>query len=195
MAEGRPRSSITRMPRAIAPEVTMTTFSPPACSSATCAQTRSSTSLRSAPSSPATIDEPSLATTVIAPSSRVELELEVADDHLVAGLEAGTLQCGDHPDLPQPALQIVECLGVLEIVPRDQQLDPPPRHAETAIALRDYVEALLLAGAIDPVLGFELAIARGGGRCLLGQRGEDRLDQLVQPAPGRGRDAQHLRRI
>ena len=48
---GRPARAApsTRMPRAIAPEVTMTTFSPPPCSSATWAQTRSSTSLRSAP--------------------------------------------------------------------------------------------------------------------------------------------------
>src|SRR3954447_4711856 len=104
----------------------MTTFAPPACSSATWEQTRSSTSLRSAPSSPATIDEPSLATTVMAPSSRVQLEFEIADDHLVAGLEPGPLERGDHADLTQPVLQVVERLLVLEVVTRHQQLDAAP---------------------------------------------------------------------
>src|SRR5688500_11176822 len=53
------------MPRAIAPDVTRTTFSPPAWSSPTCALTRSSTSVRSSRSSSATIEEPSFATTVM----------------------------------------------------------------------------------------------------------------------------------
>ena len=52
-------------PQAIAPEVTSATFSPSAWSSPTCSQTPSSTSARSSPSSPATIDEPSFATTVM----------------------------------------------------------------------------------------------------------------------------------
>src|SRR3954451_11654838 len=101
----------------------MTTFSPPACSSATCAQTRSSTSLRSAPSSPATIDEPNLATTVMAlrvrrhpaspstaatnpaaGSTGIELEFDVSHDHLVAGLETRPAKLGDHADLAQPSL-------------------------------------------------------------------------------------------
>ena len=34
---------------------------------------------------------------------RVQLELEVADDHLVAGLEAGALEGRDHADLAQPS--------------------------------------------------------------------------------------------
>src|SRR4051794_13796588 len=147
MPEGRAESSIPRMPRAIAPEVTITTFSPPACSSATCAQTRSSTSLRSAPSSPATIDEPSFATTVMAPSSRVEFEFEVAHHHLVPGLEPGALERRDHTDLPEPALEVVECLGILEVVSRDQQLDAATGHPEPPVALRDDIEALLLAWA------------------------------------------------
>ena len=42
-------SSISRIPSAIAPEVTIATSSPPWCSSATCAQTLSSTCARSAP--------------------------------------------------------------------------------------------------------------------------------------------------
>ena len=62
---GRRPSSSRRIPRAIAPEVTITTFSPPFSSSATCEQTPSSTSPRSSPLSPATIEEPSFTTTVM----------------------------------------------------------------------------------------------------------------------------------
>ena len=58
------------MPRAIAPEVTITTRSPPCSSSPTCAQTESSTSARSSPSSAATIEEPSLTTRVMAGKCR-----------------------------------------------------------------------------------------------------------------------------
>src|SRR3954453_20129526 len=168
MAEGRAGNSITRIPRAMAPEVTMTTFSPPACSSATCAQTRSSTSLRRAPSSPATIEDPSLATTVMAQSSRVEFELEVADDHLVARLEPGPLQRRDHSDLAQAPLEIVESLGVLQIVPRDQQLDAAAGDAKSPIPLRGHVKALLLSGPVDAMLGFELAVGGRDGRRLFG---------------------------
>src|SRR5262245_23786418 len=178
MAEGRRPRSRTRMPRAIAPEVIMTTFSPPTCSSATWAQTLSRTSVRSAPSSPATMDEPSFATTVMAPSSRVELELELADDHLVAGLEPGPLKLGDHPDLTQPTLKVIQSLRVLEVVPGDEQLDAPPGHPESPVALLNHVEALLLSGSVDLMLALEvLAPLRCG---LLGKRGEDRPDQVLK---------------
>src|SRR5690349_5238744 len=66
IARGRAGSSISRMPRAIAPEVTITTRSPPCSSRATCSQTESSTSVRNSPSSAATIEEPSLTTRVMA---------------------------------------------------------------------------------------------------------------------------------
>ncbi len=54
------------MPRAIAPEVTITTCSPERFSAATWAQIESSTSARSSPSSAATIEDPSLTTRVTA---------------------------------------------------------------------------------------------------------------------------------
>src|SRR4051794_3371161 len=66
IARGRTGSSISRIPRAIAPEVTITTRSPPRASALTCAQTESRTSVRSSPSSAATIEEPSLTTRVMA---------------------------------------------------------------------------------------------------------------------------------
>src|SRR5262249_36947534 len=150
-----------------------TTFSPPACSSATWAQTLSSTSVRSSPVSPATIEEPNLATTVMAPSSRVEFELEVADDHLVPGLEPGPLEGGDDTDLAQAALQVVERLVVREVVPRDQQLDAAAGDPEAAIALGGDVEALRLAGPVDAVLGLEPSRRRGRPG-VLGQGREDR---------------------
>ncbi len=60
------------MPRAIAPEVTITTRSPERSSALTCAQTESSTSVRREPSSAATIDEPSFTTSVMAGKSTSE---------------------------------------------------------------------------------------------------------------------------
>ena len=60
-------------------------------------------------------------------SGRIELELELPHHHLVAGLEAGPLKLGDHADLAQPSLEVIQSLGVLEVVPRDQQLDAAAR--------------------------------------------------------------------
>src|SRR5262249_6502648 len=187
---------------AIAPEVTMTTSSPPACSSATCEQTRSSTSLRIAPSSPATIDEPSFATTVMARQRvrairlrqqtaarrplRVQLELQIADDHLVAGLEPDPPELGDHADLAKPPLQVVDRLLVLEVVPRHQQFDPTTEDAEPALPVRDHLEALLGTGTVDAMLGLEPA-GRGVRPALfLGQPGEDRGPETIEPRAGGG---------
>lgn len=58
------------MPRAIAPEVTITTRSPLRSSALTWAQTESRTSARSDPSSAATIEEPSFTTSVMAGKSK-----------------------------------------------------------------------------------------------------------------------------
>ncbi len=67
--------------------MTITTSSPPSCSSATWAQTLSSTSARSAPSSAATIEDPSLATTVMA------LSLGVAGRRMLGAMtEFGTVR-------------------------------------------------------------------------------------------------------
>jgi acyl-CoA thioester hydrolase len=60
------------MPRAIAPEVTITTRSPAASSALTWAQTESRTSARSEPSSAATTEEPSFTTSVMAGESKSE---------------------------------------------------------------------------------------------------------------------------
>src|SRR5690349_5131558 len=57
------------MPRAIAPEVTITIRSPDCSRAATCSQTPAMTSARRLPSSAATIDDPSLTTTVMGPAS------------------------------------------------------------------------------------------------------------------------------
>lgn len=63
MRLGRAPSSMTCMPRAMAPLVTTTTSLPAARSVATQEQTAVRTSVRSSPSSSATMDEPSLMTT------------------------------------------------------------------------------------------------------------------------------------
>src|SRR5918999_1122198 len=64
IARGRTDSSISRMPRAIAPEVTTTTSSPARWRSATASPSASSSSLRTSPASSATTLEPSFTTTV-----------------------------------------------------------------------------------------------------------------------------------
>src|SRR4051812_38755568 len=115
----------------------------------------------------------------MAPSSRVEFELEVADDHLVTRLEAGPLERRDHPDLSKTAFQVVEGLRVLEVVAGHQELDAPAGNAKATVALRHHVEALLRSRAIDAVLGFEAIVPRRDRGDLIGQRREDRLSQLV----------------
>jgi len=62
IAVGRAVRPRTRVPRAIAPLVTIATSSPPARAAATAAQIRASSSARNSPSSVATIAEPSLIT-------------------------------------------------------------------------------------------------------------------------------------
>src|SRR4051794_37085152 len=96
---------ISRMPRAIAPEVTRTTESPPSYSAAAWSQTPRSTSSRTSPRASATMLEPSLTTIVLTPRtlgaerrSRIELEHHAADLHVVAWLEARRLERADHAD-------------------------------------------------------------------------------------------------
>src|SRR5262249_12433084 len=172
-----------------------------ACSSATCLQTRSSTSERSAPPSPATIEEPSFATTVIAAECRlgarsacrrlsgVEHGLELADDDLGPRPEAPPPERRDYADLPKAALQVVERLGVLEVVARDQQLDATPGHAESPVALGGHVEALVGARPVDAVLGLEFARSLRDLN-VLRKRFENRRDQVVQSRARRRADPQ-----
>jgi hypothetical protein len=48
----------------------------------------------------------------------------------------------------------------LSVVPRDEQLDPAPGHAPAALAFRFDLEPLVLARAVDAVLGLEFALGR-----------------------------------
>src|SRR3954465_13567896 len=96
------------MPRAIAPEVTMTMSTPSRCSAATSSQTRAITASRSSPESSVITEEPSLTTAAgigrsvdesagapvqgtppdrLEGSAGVELEDDAADLDVVAGLE------------------------------------------------------------------------------------------------------------
>src|SRR5581483_7657125 len=117
------------------------------------------------------------------------LEGELADPHLVAGREAGPLERRDYADLAQALLDVGERLGVREVVAPDQELDPPPAHAEGAVLAGD-VEALLPGGRVGDVLGLERRLAgdpvRRGPRRLLRNDGEDRRAQLGEARP-RGR--------
>src|SRR3954452_15768865 len=111
---GRPSRPSRWMPRAIAPEVTTTTSTPPACSPATSSQIRATTDNRSAPESSATIDDPSL-TTATGTSGGIQLEDDAADLDVVAGLEPRPLERADHAHAPQAVLDERLRLLVLEI--------------------------------------------------------------------------------
>ena len=79
-------------------------------------------------------------------------------------------------------------------MPGDEQLDAPAGDAEPAVAVRHHVEALLLAGPVDAVLGLELL--RGGRRRgVLGKRAEDRPGQLLQPGSRGGGHTEHRGRV
>ena len=64
----------------------------------------------------------------------MQLELELADHHVVAGLEAPPAQFGEHSDLLEALLEIGERLRVRGVVAGKQQLDAAPVYAEAVIA-------------------------------------------------------------
>src|SRR4051794_31197119 len=127
------------MPRAIAPDVTMTTSTPSRCSAATSSQMRAITERRSSPLSSATTEEPSLTTTAgirgrLERRAGVQLEDDAADLDVVAGFEAGGLERGDHAHASEPLLDVRERLLVLEVVAGDEAGDGLPRGAGLAVA-------------------------------------------------------------
>ena len=65
----------------------------------------------------------------------VQLELVLADADVVAGLETGPGQGGDHADLPQPLLQVGQRLLVASVVALEEQLDTAAEDAEAAVLL------------------------------------------------------------
>ena len=96
----------------------------------------------------------------------------------------------DHADLAQPSLQVVEGLLVGEVVTRDQHLDAAASDPPAAVAVRLDLEAPLLAGPVDPVLGLSRLAGRRTAGPVLRKRGEDRPNQLVEAGPGRRGDRQ-----
>src|SRR3954467_8248877 len=107
--------SISRIPRAMAPDVTSTTSWPPARRAAACAQTSASTSRRTSPLSSATMLEPSLITIGAAISSQmlgaerragVELEQRAGDLHVVPGLVRSSLEPPDHAERAPALLHV-----------------------------------------------------------------------------------------
>src|SRR4051794_26283138 len=142
IADGRTGSPMARMPIAIAPEVTSTTCRPALRRSATCSQTQAKTSRRTAPSSSATIAEPSFATTTpIGPEgysalerhAGIELEHDPRDLDVIPGLEAVRLEGADDAKGAQPLLDVAQRLLVLDVVPLDQPLDPATRDTEHSV--------------------------------------------------------------
>src|SRR5690242_16031225 len=149
---GRPASPSRWMPRAIAPDVTTTTSTPDRCSAATSSQIRATTDRRSAPSSSATIDDPSL-TTATGTSGRIELEDGAADLDVVARLEPGALERRDHAHAVQAALDVRLGLLVLEVPAHEQALDGLAVDDPGAVGAAGDVELLRRARAEDGELG------------------------------------------
>src|SRR4051812_31594271 len=140
------------MPRAIAPEVTTTTSTPPACSAATSSQIRETTDSRSAPESSATIDDPSL-TTATGTSGGIQLEDDAADLDVVAGLEPRPLERPDHAHPPQAVLDERLRLLVLEVPAGDQPVHGLAGHDPAAVGPARDLERLRLRRAEDGELG------------------------------------------
>src|SRR3954454_17776890 len=120
MALGRAGSSSSRIPRAMAPEVTTTTSTPARWRLANYSHTRAMTARRSSPLSSVMTEEPSLTTTEgtrgsLEGRARVELEHDAADLDVVAGLESRVLKDGEHSHAAQPVLHVSERLLVLEV--------------------------------------------------------------------------------
>src|SRR4051794_37920896 len=125
---------MSRIPRAIAPEVTSTTSRPAACRSAAWSTTCETTSARTSPRSSATMLEPSLMTVgaAIVPRRRmlgaerragVELEHRAGDLDVIARLEARSLEPLDHAECAQPLLDVGERIRVVDVVAGEEPLD------------------------------------------------------------------------
>src|ERR671911_1621230 len=123
--------------------------------------------------------------------SGVQLERDVPDPHLVAGLEAGVPKRLEHPDLAQALLEIRERLVIREVVTRDQDLYPASGDPERAV-LALHLEAADAGRRVHAVLRLESRGRRRRHLVLLDRDGvEDRMPQLVDPGAGRGRRREH----
>src|SRR3954447_7437208 len=116
------------MPRAIAPEVTMTTSSPAAWRAAMSSHSAPSTSARTSPASSATTLVPSLTTTRM---GLFKLEHHAADLDVVAGLEPGRLERAADAERFQALFEVLERVGVADVVAGDQAVDALPGHPES----------------------------------------------------------------
>src|SRR3981081_4692758 len=205
MALGRWGSPIARIPRAIAPLVTRSASSPRPCSSAAASHTRASASSRSSPSESATTDEPSLITTRFIVQSlrghtRIQLEDDSGDAHLIARDKPLSLECVKHPDATQAFLHIGEGVLVVDVVAAQQSLNPAPvdrERARTEPLHRVAAPTASSTGPEDHVLSqLLLNRARGNGgnsicvavRCG-GRVGHDPQQQLPQLAHACARGA------
>ena len=145
-----------------------------------CGTRRRRSRRRSSPSSPGSSAPPP------EPRSGVQLELVLADPHVVARFEAGGAQGGDDADLVEAALQVGERLFVVEVVALEEQLDAAAEDAEAAVGLALDRVAALADRAVDAVLGLELG-RRGAS---VGRRAPARAPPAARRgSPGAARPA------
>ena len=87
----------------------------------------------------------------------MQLELVLADADVVAGLEAGLGEGGDHADLGEALLEVGERFFVGRVVAFEEELDAAAADAEGAVLLLFDPVAALAGGPVDAVLGLEFA--------------------------------------
>src|SRR5215211_5944845 len=123
-------------------------------------------------------------------SAGIELEDDPGDLHVVARLEARGLERLDHAERAQPLLHVAERLVVVDVVTRDQPLDPLALDPESARPGAAHAVGLAAARAVDPVRGRRL---RGLLAALLRRDvPEDRARELLEALARRRGGREHL---
>src|SRR4029077_11136680 len=102
-------------------------------------------------------------------ASDVQLELVLADPDVVAGLEAGLGEGGDHADLGEALLEVDKRFLVGRVVAFEEELDAAAADPKGAVVLLLDPVAARAGGPVHAVLGLE--VGRGGSR-------RDRVERL-----------------
>ena len=114
-------------------------------------------------------------------ATRIELEHDARDLHVVARLETGGPQRLDHPERAQALLDVSQRLVVLDVVASDQAVDAPALHPKEARPDPVDPVGVALAGPVDAVGGGQLARRRLG--LVGGHLREDRVAKRSSPSP------------
>src|SRR5215211_8042054 len=128
---GRMRKPSSRTPRAIAPEVTMTTSTPSRCSAPTSSHTRATTDRRSSPESCATTEEPSLTTATGMAGISLGQAARTARKVEDVGVELDLLVIGSGPSGQKAAIQAAKLGKRVAVAERRDRLGGVSIHTGT----------------------------------------------------------------